>query len=95
MWGICSDRLVVEPCCDSTSCLVSVCVSFLDKFYQSLKDDNVKFNSADIEKALVKTCKDAKGKENRFVSKVQDQMTDRRDATAAGSRSERWTVGVS
>uniref|UniRef100_A0A8C7SPR1 Mesencephalic astrocyte-derived neurotrophic factor n=1 Tax=Oncorhynchus mykiss TaxID=8022 RepID=A0A8C7SPR1_ONCMY len=43
-----------------------VCVSFLGRFYQSLQDNNVKFTSADIEKALVKTCKDAKGKENRF-----------------------------
>nr|XP_029138714.1 mesencephalic astrocyte-derived neurotrophic factor isoform X2 [Labrus bergylta] len=44
----------------------SVCVSFLGKFYQSLTDNNVKFTSADIENAIVKTCKDAKGKENRF-----------------------------
>ncbi|KAK2915604.1 mesencephalic astrocyte-derived neurotrophic factor [Channa argus] len=43
-----------------------VCVTFLGKFYQSLKDDNVKFNSADIETALMKSCKDAKSKENRF-----------------------------
>lgn len=43
-----------------------VCVNFLGKFYQSLKDDNVKFTSADIEKAIVKTCKAAKGKDNRF-----------------------------
>ncbi|XP_052382167.1 mesencephalic astrocyte-derived neurotrophic factor-like isoform X2 [Oncorhynchus keta] len=43
-----------------------VCVSFLGRFYQSLQDNNVKFTSADIEKALVHTCKDAKGKENRF-----------------------------
>ncbi|XP_062272422.1 mesencephalic astrocyte-derived neurotrophic factor [Scomber scombrus] len=43
-----------------------VCVSFLDKFHQSLKENDVKFTSADIEKAIVKTCKDAKGKENRF-----------------------------
>ncbi|XP_010864935.1 mesencephalic astrocyte-derived neurotrophic factor [Esox lucius] len=43
-----------------------VCVSFLDRFYQSLQDQDVKFTSADIEKALVKTCKEAKGKENRF-----------------------------
>ncbi len=48
---------------------VSVCVTFLGKFYQSLKDNNVNFHNTDIEKALVKTCKDAKGKENRFVSK--------------------------
>ncbi|KAJ3602982.1 hypothetical protein NHX12_030726 [Muraenolepis orangiensis] len=43
-----------------------VCVSFLGKLYQSLLDNNVKFNSADIEKALVKQCKEAKSKENRF-----------------------------
>ncbi|KAK1902133.1 Mesencephalic astrocyte-derived neurotrophic factor [Dissostichus eleginoides] len=44
-----------------------VCVTFLGKFYQSLHDNNVNFKSADIETALVKTCKDAKGKENRFI----------------------------
>lgn len=43
-----------------------VCVNFLGKFYDSLKEDDVKFNSADIEKALMKSCKDAKGKDNRF-----------------------------
>ncbi|XP_058488752.1 mesencephalic astrocyte-derived neurotrophic factor [Solea solea] len=43
-----------------------VCITFLGKFYQSLSDNDVKFNSVDIEKALVKTCKDARGKENRF-----------------------------
>ncbi|KAM9361883.1 mesencephalic astrocyte-derived neurotrophic factor [Symphorus nematophorus] len=43
-----------------------VCVGFLGRFYQSLKDNNVNFNSADIEKAIIKSCKDAKGKENRF-----------------------------
>ncbi|CAL8336527.1 unnamed protein product [Lota lota] len=43
-----------------------VCVSFLGKFYQSLLDNNVKFNSADIETALFKTCKEARSKENRF-----------------------------
>uniref|UniRef100_A0A8C6UPZ6 Mesencephalic astrocyte-derived neurotrophic factor n=1 Tax=Neogobius melanostomus TaxID=47308 RepID=A0A8C6UPZ6_9GOBI len=43
-----------------------VCVSFLGKFYESLKENDMKFNSADIEKALVKSCKDAKGKDNRF-----------------------------
>lgn len=50
---------------------VSVCVTFLGKFYQSLKDKDVKFNSADIEKALTASCKDTKGKENRFVSKTR------------------------
>lgn len=53
---------------------VSVCVSFLGKFYESLKDNNVKFNNADIENALMKSCKDAKGKENRFVSKLKGEL---------------------
>ncbi|KAJ4927426.1 hypothetical protein JOQ06_015154 [Pogonophryne albipinna] len=43
-----------------------VCVTFLGKFYQSLHDNKINFESADIETALSKTCKDAKGKENRF-----------------------------
>ncbi|KAK2821504.1 hypothetical protein Q7C36_020847 [Tachysurus vachellii] len=43
-----------------------VCISFLGKFYQSLNDNNVQFTGDTIEKALVKACKDAKGKENRF-----------------------------
>uniref|UniRef100_A0A1A8NQ48 Mesencephalic astrocyte-derived neurotrophic factor n=2 Tax=Nothobranchius TaxID=28779 RepID=A0A1A8NQ48_9TELE len=43
-----------------------VCVSFLGKFYQSLKDSNAAFNNADIEEALLKSCKDARGKDNRF-----------------------------
>uniref|UniRef100_A0A673AUA6 Mesencephalic astrocyte-derived neurotrophic factor n=1 Tax=Sphaeramia orbicularis TaxID=375764 RepID=A0A673AUA6_9TELE len=43
-----------------------LCVSFLGKFYQSLKDNNVNFNNAEIETAIIKFCKDAKGKENRF-----------------------------
>ena len=53
---------------------VPVCLGFLGKFYQSLKDSDVKFNSADIEKAIVKTCRDVKGKENRFVSKIQIRL---------------------
>ncbi|KAM8915034.1 mesencephalic astrocyte-derived neurotrophic factor [Spinachia spinachia] len=43
-----------------------VCIAFLGKFYQSLERNNVNFNSAEIEQAIVKMCKDAKGKENRF-----------------------------
>ncbi|XP_061730979.1 mesencephalic astrocyte-derived neurotrophic factor [Nerophis ophidion] len=43
-----------------------VCVTFLGKFYQSLQELKVNLNSADIEKALLKSCNDAKGKENRF-----------------------------
>lgn len=51
-------------------------MSFLGKFYESLTENNVKFNSPDIEKALVKSCKDAKGKENRFVSRPLTDGTD-------------------
>ncbi|KAM4741476.1 mesencephalic astrocyte-derived neurotrophic factor [Anableps anableps] len=43
-----------------------VCVTFLRKFYESLKDANANFNSANIEKELLKSCSDTKGKENRF-----------------------------
>ncbi|XP_068171149.1 mesencephalic astrocyte-derived neurotrophic factor [Antennarius striatus] len=43
-----------------------VCVTFLGKLYQSLKDNNVDFKSDNVEKALMESCKDAKGKENRF-----------------------------
>ncbi|KAM8868181.1 mesencephalic astrocyte-derived neurotrophic factor-like [Synchiropus picturatus] len=43
-----------------------VCVTFLGKFYESLKEDGVKFNPADIKKALEKSCSDATGKDERF-----------------------------
>ncbi|XP_037534942.1 mesencephalic astrocyte-derived neurotrophic factor [Nematolebias whitei] len=43
-----------------------VCVSFLGKFYQTLKDSNTNFNNADIETALLKSCSAARGKDNRF-----------------------------
>ncbi|MED6284306.1 hypothetical protein CHARACLAT_017943 [Characodon lateralis] len=43
-----------------------VCVTFLGKFYDSLKDSNTNFNSADIEMQLLESCKDTKGKDNRF-----------------------------
>ncbi|XP_075688078.1 mesencephalic astrocyte-derived neurotrophic factor [Rhinoderma darwinii] len=43
-----------------------VCVSFLSRFYQSLKEKNVEFTPAAVEKELQKSCDAAKGKENRF-----------------------------
>ncbi|KTG38834.1 hypothetical protein cypCar_00044565 [Cyprinus carpio] len=43
-----------------------VCVGFLERFHQTLQDNDVKFDSDSIEKALLKSCKEAKGKENRF-----------------------------
>lgn len=54
--------------------LCPVCVTFLGRFYDSLKDNEVTFNNVDIEKALVQSCKDAKGKENRFVSHLRAQI---------------------
>ncbi|KAM8867785.1 mesencephalic astrocyte-derived neurotrophic factor-like isoform 1-T1 [Synchiropus picturatus] len=43
-----------------------VCLTFLRKFYESLKEDGVTFNIDDIKKALVKSCSDATGKDERF-----------------------------
>lgn len=45
-----------------------VCITFLGRFYQSLKDKDVEFTPANVEKELLKSCKEAKGKENRLVS---------------------------
>lgn len=55
-------------------CLCSVCVTFLGRFYDSLKENDVKFNDVEIEKAMLRSCKDAKGKENRFVSHLRDKI---------------------
>lgn len=54
--------------------MCSVCVTFLGRFYNSLKENDVKFNDVDIEKAMLRSCKDAKGKENRFVSHLRDEI---------------------
>ncbi|XP_040214677.1 mesencephalic astrocyte-derived neurotrophic factor [Rana temporaria] len=43
-----------------------VCVSFLTRFYQSLKEKNVEFTPPSVEKELLKLCNEVKGKENRF-----------------------------
>ncbi|XP_029455406.1 mesencephalic astrocyte-derived neurotrophic factor isoform X2 [Rhinatrema bivittatum] len=55
-----------------------MCVSFLGRFYQSLKDDKVEFTSAIVEKELLKYCKEAKGKENRlcyYIGATSDAAT--------------------
>ncbi|KAJ8345592.1 hypothetical protein SKAU_G00297850 [Synaphobranchus kaupii] len=55
-----------------------VCLSFLGRLYQSLKDNDVKFTSMDIEKALLKACKDTKRKENRlcyYIGATSDAAT--------------------
>ncbi|XP_037108534.1 mesencephalic astrocyte-derived neurotrophic factor isoform X2 [Syngnathus acus] len=43
-----------------------VCVTFLGKFYKSLQEHKADMKSDDVEKALLKSCVTAKGKENRF-----------------------------
>lgn len=48
-----------------------MCVTFLGRFYDSLKEGSVKFDQVEIEKAMLRSCKDAKGKENRFVSRLR------------------------
>ncbi|CAM9360001.1 unnamed protein product [Bubo scandiacus] len=55
-----------------------VCVTFLGRFYQSLKDNDIEFTPASIEKELLKSCKEAKGKENRlcyYVGATSDAAT--------------------
>nr|XP_013047358.1 mesencephalic astrocyte-derived neurotrophic factor [Anser cygnoides] len=55
-----------------------MCVTFLGRFYQSLKDNGVEFTPASIEKELLKSCKEAKGKENRlcyYVGATSDAAT--------------------
>ncbi|XP_053325217.1 mesencephalic astrocyte-derived neurotrophic factor [Spea bombifrons] len=55
-----------------------VCVSFLDRFYQSLKEKNVEFKADVIEKELLKSCNEAKGKENRlcyYIGATTDAAT--------------------
>ncbi|XP_069500202.1 mesencephalic astrocyte-derived neurotrophic factor [Ambystoma mexicanum] len=58
--------LVPEGDCALRTGDCEVCVSFLTRFYQSLKDKDVEFTSASIEKELLKACNEAKGKENRL-----------------------------
>lgn len=55
-------------------CVCPVCAAFLGRFYDSLKDNEVSFTSVDIEKALMQSCNDAKGKENRFVSHLRTHI---------------------
>lgn len=45
-----------------------VCISYLGRFYQDLKDRDVTFSPSSVEKELIKFCREARGKENRLVS---------------------------
>lgn len=48
----------------------AVCVQFLTKFSGRLKENDVPSNPDSIEMELLKACKEAKGKDDRFVSDV-------------------------
>ncbi|EPQ17481.1 Mesencephalic astrocyte-derived neurotrophic factor [Myotis brandtii] len=55
-----------------------VCVSYLGRFYQDLKDRDVTFSPASIEKELVNFCREARGKENRlcyYIGATDDAAT--------------------
>ncbi|XP_038652179.1 mesencephalic astrocyte-derived neurotrophic factor-like [Scyliorhinus canicula] len=43
-----------------------VCLSFLEKFYNSLTEQGIDFTPDAIEEHLIQACKDVKGRENRF-----------------------------
>ncbi|KAM8930395.1 mesencephalic astrocyte-derived neurotrophic factor [Pelodytes ibericus] len=84
MWIVCAlavaGVLVVFP--NSGQALrpgeCEVCVSFLGRFYQSLREKDVEFKSDVIEKELMKTCNEAKGKENRlcyYIGATKDAAT--------------------
>ena len=55
-----------------------VCISYLGRFYQDLKDRGVTFSPASIEKELIKFCREARGKENRlcyYIGATDDAAT--------------------
>uniref|UniRef100_A0A8C6ZR26 Mesencephalic astrocyte derived neurotrophic factor n=1 Tax=Nothoprocta perdicaria TaxID=30464 RepID=A0A8C6ZR26_NOTPE len=76
-----SQVIFPEPLYPPASRAVSgaeLCVTFLGRFYQSLKDNDVEFTPASIEKELLKSCKEAKGKENRlcyYIGATSDAAT--------------------
>ena len=46
-----------------------MCIGFLNKFIARMKDREVPMSDQDkVEMELMKACKDAKGKDSRFVS---------------------------
>ncbi|KAM9311756.1 cerebral dopamine neurotrophic factor [Gastrophryne carolinensis] len=45
---------------------VKVCMEYLQRFYQSIIEQNIEFTPAAIEKELISSCREATGKENRL-----------------------------
>uniref|UniRef100_A0A8C4LZD7 Mesencephalic astrocyte derived neurotrophic factor n=1 Tax=Equus asinus TaxID=9793 RepID=A0A8C4LZD7_EQUAS len=55
-----------------------VCISYLGRFYQDLKNRDVTFSPASVEKELTKFCREARGKENRlcyYIGATDDAAT--------------------
>ncbi|XP_025771735.1 mesencephalic astrocyte-derived neurotrophic factor [Puma concolor] len=55
-----------------------VCISYLGRFYQDLKDRDVTFSPSSVEKELIKFCREARGKENRlcyYIGATDDAAT--------------------
>uniref|UniRef100_A0A8C0X421 Mesencephalic astrocyte-derived neurotrophic factor n=1 Tax=Castor canadensis TaxID=51338 RepID=A0A8C0X421_CASCN len=64
--------------CASFFSLFPVCISYLGRFYQDLKDRDVTFSPAIIEKELITFCREARGKENRlcyYIGATDDAAT--------------------
>uniref|UniRef100_A0A9L0IR15 Mesencephalic astrocyte derived neurotrophic factor n=1 Tax=Equus asinus TaxID=9793 RepID=A0A9L0IR15_EQUAS len=56
----------------------AVCISYLGRFYQDLKNRDVTFSPASVEKELTKFCREARGKENRlcyYIGATDDAAT--------------------
>uniref|UniRef100_A0A8D0C7A6 Cerebral dopamine neurotrophic factor n=1 Tax=Salvator merianae TaxID=96440 RepID=A0A8D0C7A6_SALMN len=63
---------------NSVEVLGELCETFLETFYNSLKEEHSDFSMASIEKELVKTCMKTKGKENRlcyYIGATSDAAT--------------------
>lgn len=61
-----------------TSPSFPVCISYLGRFYQDLKDRDVTFSPATLEEELIKFCREARGKENRlcyYIGATDDAAT--------------------
>lgn len=54
-------------------CIYTVCIRFLNNFTKRMKDSGIDSSSPDrVEIEFLKACKEAKGKDERFVSTRND-----------------------
>ncbi|XP_062991091.1 cerebral dopamine neurotrophic factor [Elgaria multicarinata webbii] len=65
-------------CARGAEAQCEVCQGFLERFYSSLKEKHSDFSMASIENELVRSCMNAKGKENRlcyYIGAASDAAT--------------------